>query len=52
MIVFFALLPICPNMLGKDACDEIRIKMAQENNPGETGYSDDQIFEIGIKAFR
>ena len=50
IIVFYAV-PICPNMLGRNACDELRSQIAQEND-SQSGFTNDQLFDFGITAFR
>ena len=51
IIVFFAV-PMCPNMLGRNACDELRSQIAQQNNYLQSGFTDDQVFDFGITTFR
>ena len=51
IIAFFAI-PICPDMLGTQNCDELRSQVEQENNAHETNFTDDQLFEFSISAFR
>ena len=51
IIVFFAV-PICPNMLGRNACDELRSQIAQQNDYSQSGFTDDQVFDFGITTFR
>ena len=51
IIAFFAI-PICPDMLGSQNCEELRSQIGQENNSHETNFTDDQLFEFSISAFR
>ena len=51
IIAFFAI-PICPDMLGTQNCEELRSQIGQQNNSHETNFTDDQLFEFSISAFR
>ena len=51
LIIVFLAIPICPDILGKQDCDELRIRIGQENNQRETNFTDDQLFEVAVSAF-
>ena len=51
LIIVFLVVPICPDMLGKEYCDELRSQIEQENI-SETDFTDDQLFKLAISAAR
>ena len=50
-IIVFLVVPICPDILGREYCDEVRSQIEQENI-SETDFTDDQLFKFAISAAR
>ena len=50
-IIVFLVVPICPDILGREYCDEVRSQIEQENI-SETDFTDDQLFKLAISAAR